>query len=223
MYLYSVTDKPEDNRNIIPLFPLETVLFPNQPLPLHIFEDRYKLMIGECIDKGQDFGVILIQAGKLAQVGTLARIENVLERHHDGRLNILCLGKGRFRIDSLLNRRPFLEASVLPYEDEPDNEGLVSELKHEACTLIDEYSDLTGREVHSDQYDCYSTPSYSFLLAELNLYTLREKQAFLEMRSNSQRFVKALTSLRALVAKIKLNGQLKEVLGSEADYFSILN
>ncbi len=62
----------------IPLFPLNVVLFPHQPLPLHIFEPRYKLMVRDCLENDQEFGVVLVHQGQLFQTGTCARIENII-------------------------------------------------------------------------------------------------------------------------------------------------
>ena len=91
----------------LPLFPLNTVLFPGQVLPLHIFEPRYQKMINQCIDKDRPFGVALIQAGEEVgvaavphEVGTTARVTQV-ERLDDGRLNIVSVGEMRFRIRTL--------------------------------------------------------------------------------------------------------------------------
>ena len=96
------------------LFPLNTVLFPGQLLPLHIFEPRYRQMIGECIQQGQPFGVVLIRSGEevggapaeLHGVGTTAHIVQV-ERLDDGRMNILCVGAARFRIAHTYDDRPY--------------------------------------------------------------------------------------------------------------------
>ncbi len=104
----------------LPLFPLNSVLFPTMPLRLHIFEERYKEMINECIDTQSPFGVVLIQDGKaegskLAQpylVGTTAHITQV-QRLADGRLNILAIGRDRFKINSLdMASRSYLQGDV---------------------------------------------------------------------------------------------------------------
>ena len=96
-----------NNKIALPLFPLNTVLFPGQVLPLHIFEPRYRKMINQCIDKDWPFGVALILAGEEAgaaavphEVGTTARVTQV-ERLDDGRLNIVSVGEMRFRIRTL--------------------------------------------------------------------------------------------------------------------------
>lgn len=102
----------------IPLFPLRTVLFPGQLLPLHIFEMRYRQMINDCIEQEIPFGVVLIQKGREIgetaipyPVGTLARIRRV-ERQEDGRMHIYCIGEERFRIESLIQEQPYLIARV---------------------------------------------------------------------------------------------------------------
>ena len=73
---------------LLPLFPLEVVLFPGTKLPLHIFEPRYRLMIGEAIDGHSQFGIILARETKLARFGCAAMVERVTKRHNDGRFDI---------------------------------------------------------------------------------------------------------------------------------------
>jgi uncharacterized protein len=118
-----------DAMETLPLFPLNTVLFPGQLLPLHIFEPRYRQMIGECIQHGQAFGVTLIRSGEEVGetaepylVGTTAHIVQV-ESEADGRMNILCVGKARFRIVQLLRDKPYLSSHVELWPWEPYQEG----------------------------------------------------------------------------------------------------
>jgi Lon protease-like protein len=114
------TDRSKMNIYDLPLFPLKTVLFPGMPLPLHIFEERYKLMIQTCLDAGQVFGVVLIRKGREAlgpladtyPIGCTARITQV-EQLPDGRMNILAIGHERFRMLSLDNQSmPYLIGTV---------------------------------------------------------------------------------------------------------------
>ena len=102
----------------IPLFPLNLVLFPRQGLPLHIFEERYKLMINRCIDDDAPFGVVLIKEGDEAgpeaepfDVGTTARVARV-QRLPDGKMNLIVLGRRRFRILTLDRSEAYLSADV---------------------------------------------------------------------------------------------------------------
>jgi Lon protease-like protein len=103
----------------IPLFPLDVVLFPGAVLPLHIFEERYKEMIGECLQGETEFGVVRVQREGLAVVGCSAGVARVLRRYDDGRLDILCEGRRRFEIEQLDNTRRFLQAEVDYFEEEP--------------------------------------------------------------------------------------------------------
>jgi Lon protease-like protein len=102
----------------IPLFPLNTVIFPNATLPLHIFEERYKLMIGRCIEERTPFGVVLIRSGEevgeTAQpydVGCTARIARV-QGLDEGKLNLVCFGERRFRIEALDMSEAYLQGDV---------------------------------------------------------------------------------------------------------------
>src|SRR4029450_9420392 len=81
-----------------PLFPLGLVLLPGELVPLHIFEERYKLMVGECLDQDSEFGIIWLSDDGLREIGCAARITRVLERFDDGRLNILVEGTEPFRL-----------------------------------------------------------------------------------------------------------------------------
>lgn len=113
--------------NLIPLFPLEVVLLPEEPLPLHIFEDRYKTMIGECLlaksaGKGQEeFGVVLLKGQAMSAVGCTARIVNLTRLYEDGRMDILAVGKRRFEILTTNSEKPYLQGAIHYFEDEgPD-------------------------------------------------------------------------------------------------------
>jgi Lon protease-like protein len=105
--------------NTLPLFPLNTVLFPGQLLPLHIFEPRYRQMIGECLQNSQPFGVVLLRQGDEVgddaavpyDVGTTANIIQV-ERLPDGRMTIVCVGNARFRVTQTYHDRPYLRGDV---------------------------------------------------------------------------------------------------------------
>ncbi len=118
----------------MPLFPLNTVLFPGQVLPLHIFEERYRLMIRHCLAQDLPFGVVLIKRGQEAgdeaepyTVGTVARI---IESTHlgNGTMNIVTVGVERFRIRRLLRDQPYLRGQVLtlPMADPDDPEQVLA-------------------------------------------------------------------------------------------------
>lgn len=108
----------------MPLFPLSLVLFPNAPLPLHIFEDRYQMMIGECIEQNKPFGVVLLREGvaesdevTFHMLGTAAQIADGV-RMEDGRYLINCVGQRRFRVQEIVERAPYFIASVTMLTEE---------------------------------------------------------------------------------------------------------
>jgi len=103
---------------LLPLFPLHVVLFPGAELPLHIFEDRYKEMIGEAVRDRLEFGVVLASEKGLVNTGCTATVERVLKQYPDGRMDILTLGRRRFEILLLNNERPFLRGAVEFFDDE---------------------------------------------------------------------------------------------------------
>jgi len=103
---------------LLPLFPLEVVLLPRTLLPLHIFEERYKLMIGEAIGQRSEFGVVLSKDESLVNTGCTATVERVLKRYPDGCLDILTVGRRRFEILFLDEQKPYLQAGVHFFDDD---------------------------------------------------------------------------------------------------------
>ena len=133
----------------LPLFPLNTVLFPGGHLPLHIFEERYKLMIGRCITDRLPFGVCLIrkgtEAGPAAEpfaMGTTAHIRKV-QKLEEGRLNVACLGGQRFRIAEITQRSPYLAAEVEHVELPAETGEAVADLARTVGDLFAEYVRLS--------------------------------------------------------------------------------
>ena len=104
----------------IGLFPLGIVLLPTEQIPLHIFEERYKELIGECLDQDEEFGLVLADDDGIRPVGTRAAVIEVTERLDDGRLNIVIEGRERFRLRELTEGRSFHTGDVEAIEDQDD-------------------------------------------------------------------------------------------------------
>jgi Lon protease-like protein len=200
----------------LPLFPLNTVLFPGQLLPLHIFEPRYRQMIGECIQHGQPFGVVLIRSGdevgetaEPVEVGTTAQIVQV-DSVADGRMNILCVGKARFRIAQLLDVKPYLSGQVELWPWEPYDAGSVDiqrvrrqldrylhilaettdnkldlPLPDEPATLANIAASVLQVEM-SEKLRLLTTPSISALLIEVADLLQRELRAWQIVQASRQ-------------------------------------
>ncbi len=132
----------------LPLFPLNSVLFPGATLPLHIFEERYKKMVNLCLESNSPFGVLLIRSGSEVdeaaepfEIGTTARIVRV--QHLDaGRMNLICLGEQRFRLSRQVSKIPYLVGEVEPLQS-IDGEGReVADVSDTAAALFAEYHRL---------------------------------------------------------------------------------
>lgn len=167
----------------IPLFPLDTVLFPGTALPLHIFEDRYQEMVGECLAEGREFGVVRGEADRMAVIGCTAKIVRVLERYEDGRMDILCEGARRFEIDALDDSRDFLQADVEFFDD--NGEGSTRTEREECAALHFATLHLAGIDVPQVPLDLNSP--VAFQLADALPSDLGFKQQLLVSRSDADR------------------------------------
>jgi Lon protease-like protein len=104
----------------IGLFPLGMVLLPGEQVPLHIFEPRYRELIGECLDEEREFGLVLSDDEGMRAIGTTAAVVEVSQRFDDGRLDIVVEGRERFRVDAETEGRSFLTARISALEDAED-------------------------------------------------------------------------------------------------------
>ncbi len=103
---------------LLPLFPLQLVAFPGSAIPLHIFEERYKDMVGEAEAKGSEFGIVLAKEGGIVNAGCTVVVETVLRRYPDGRFDVVTRGRRRFEILSLDQEKDYLRGEVRYFDDE---------------------------------------------------------------------------------------------------------
>ena len=186
---------------LLPLFPLGVVLFPNTRLPLHIFEDRYKEMIGEAVAQGSEFGIVLAVDRGLVNAGCTARVLRVPEKYPDGRLDILTLGARRFEIESLDQERNFLRAEVSYFDDEL-SDGRV-DLRRRATEVFQEA--FPGeRDFAVD----FAEPLLSFQLAQA-LPDLSAKQTFLQMRNENDRLRRLIELLPELKGRQEITERMR--------------
>jgi Lon protease-like protein len=183
----------------IPLFPLDLVLFPGAPLPLHIFEDRYKEMINLCLQSNAGFGVVRAQREGLATVGCTAKILRVMHRYPDGRMDILCEGDQRFEIETLENELSYLEAQVDLFEDE--DEEAPQSLKKECLAMHFEAMALAGIEAPETSIDLNGP--ISFRLASSLPADLGFKQQLLNFRSDAERTRRLHAFYLAVLPKLR--------------------
>jgi ATP-dependent Lon protease len=187
-----------------PLFPLGIVLLPGEAVPLHIFEERYKTMIGECLDEEREFGIIWLADDELKEVGCSARITRVLERFDDGRLNILVEGTEPFRLERRIGDLAYPAGDVEVLDDEPDADEAALERARAG------YADLV-EEVTESRPDAEA-------LAELGAYGMAAtldiapsaKQALLELRSEPARLEQLETLFAEALKRIRTAARVAE-------------
>ncbi len=193
---------------LLPLFPLNTVLFPSMVLPLHIFEERYKLMINTCLAQDKPFGVVLIYSGTEVggpaiphPVGTVARIAN-WEWLPDGRMNILTAGERRFRIvEYASSEHPYLVGAVEYWDDEPVEfsglSKLVDDVSHNFVDYLTLILSLADQALPISQLQLPVDPSMlSYHVASNLQIDMNEKQELLEEPSAVARLQRELMLLR---------------------------
>ena len=167
---------------LLPLFPLSYVLLPAMPLPLHVFEERYKEMMSDIIPTEAEFGVVLAKEDGIVNIGCSASVDRVVNRYPDGRLDLLAVGKRRFQISSLDQDKSYLRAEV-DYFNDDDFADVPPELERKATQAYRRLLQLESDVAQDTRVD----PSHmSFQLAQL-IYDLDKRQTVLTLRSEVER------------------------------------
>ena len=193
--------------SLIPLFPLEVVLFPGMPLPLHIFEPRYKEMIGELLENKQLFGVVRAKENSISEVGCTAEIVAVTKRYDDGQLDIVTEGRERFEVVRVDTERSFLRGEVMFLKDEA-GPGAPEEVKeliglHQQAM---QFLDVEGEPPEADD-------QLSFQLAGALPFDLDFKQTLLGMRSEPARVSALLQYYRAIIPDLRRAAKARKKAG----------
>jgi len=176
-----------------PLFPLGLVLIPHELVPLHIFEERYKLMIGECLDQDGEFGIVWLSDDGLKEVGCAARVSKVIERFDDGRLNVLVEGTKPFRLLRRIDDLPYPAGDIEPLEEvvqESEDADAIAAARKRYADLVAEVTDERPEPDALAELDAYG------MAATLDV-ALDAKQMLLELRSERER----LEQLEALFSE----------------------
>jgi len=202
--------------DIIPLFPLGVVLLPGMDLPLHIFEERYKKLVGECIETDKEFGVVYYSGKMMLRVGCTAEISKVLKSYEDGKMDILTTGMKRFHIQELFESKPYIEAKVEFIRDveEMNDEDMKSLIREGADSLRQLYMMSDDKERDLSYMD---PESLSFYIASTQGFTLDEQQRFLEMKSTRERLQKGIESLQKIIERLRLSKEIKRIFGRRDD------
>jgi Lon protease-like protein len=188
-----------------PLFPLGLVALPGELIPLHIFEERYKTMIEECLGHEREFGIVWLSDDGLREVGCACAIDRVLERMDDGRLKLLVRGTRPFRVLERQGHLPY-PAGVIEFvedrEDTPDPD--VATAAHEA------YAELVRRATDSDPDPEELAGMSAYAMAATVDFGLDAKQGLLDMRSENARLRLVTRLFRAAIKRLELVDRVQE-------------
>ncbi len=204
---------------LLPLFPLEVVLLPEEPLPLHIFEERYKEMIGDCLrarDEGtgqQEFGVVLAQNNEMRTAGCSARIVNVTRKYPDGRMDIFTVGTRRFEILYTNEERSFLRGGVEPFDDD---EGSDTPSEADAARAVELFREIMQRLHKSPDIPIHLPKPYrhlSFRIAAALPLDLAFKQRLLVGRNESERLHETVKVIESLIPQFDRVQKLRAKAG----------
>ncbi len=189
----------------IGLFPLHMVLLPRERLPLHIFEERYKELIGESLEEKIPFGFIMVDEPAMREVGTLAEVDHVEERFPDGRLNIVVLGLTRFRVVELTTGRSFHTATIEDVVDEPDAAATV-----ETDALLAALSELAKVAEAEEPAPTQDEPELTFRLAAAVELENEVRQDLLELTSERERTLRLTSVFSELTRGVRRQKRARE-------------
>jgi len=196
----------------IGLFPLGIVLLPTERVPLHIFEPRYRELIGECLETGDEFGLVYTDEDGVRDIGTRARVDELLEQLDDGRMNIVVEGGERFTVERITVGRSFLTAMVAPVEDDgaqPTADAVARAAASFRALAAAAEADAGEVEEGSEQL--------SFRLAAQVELAPETKQELLELRSEQRRLelvAEMLDGVRSVLIATRELGERAKKNGS---------
>jgi Lon protease-like protein len=194
----------------IPLFPLNVVLFPGAPLPLHIFEPRYRQMVKDCLEEKTEFGMLLSLPNGVARVGCTAEIVEVARRYNDGRMDILTVGRAPFRVVELFTENPLLEGDVDYLEDRETRS--IAQLQRELAELYEACHTLIFED-YPKNLEGATPETLSYLVAATLPMDLLWKQQILELRCEADRQERLVAYLRGWAPHLQKSKAMRQCAG----------
>jgi len=191
---------------LLPLFPLRVVVFPRTTLPLHIFEDRYKELIGEAIQSTSEFGIVLAKEDGIVNAGCTVVVEKVLKNYADGRMDILTRGIRRFEIVGLNEDKSYLRGEVEFFDDDEPGPG-PTDLQEKALV---QYRGLLETGELRESEPVLSDPQLSFQLAQ-NVQDMDFLSLLLRNRSEPQRLKQLADYLARLAPKLREASRMRKL------------
>jgi Lon protease-like protein len=189
----------------IGLFPLELALVPTERVPLHVFEPRYKELVGECIERGEEFGIVLVKDnGDLHHVGTRAAVADVLQVLRDGRMHVIVEGRERFRLLEIDHERSFDTATIEEVVDEDDPPDTADfERVHATFARLQQTVGAPGEPPDP------TSPLFDFEVVARVDFAGPTKQELLELTSPRLRLKRLAVLLERAVSALEIDQQLR--------------
>jgi len=192
---------------LLPLFPLSVVLLPATPLPLHIFEERYKQMMSDIMPDSAEFGVVLAKDDGIVNIGCTATVDRILQQYPDGRMDLVAVGQRRFRIVSLDEEQPYLRAEVEYFNDDEVSD-VPAELRQTAITAYEKLRAIESPNVIIEPH--LEAAQLSFQLAQF-ISDLDKRQTVLTLRSETERLQFLIDMLPGYIVQRELTALAKRV------------
>jgi Lon protease-like protein len=187
------------------LFPLNLVLLPGEQAPLHVFEPRYRELIGECLEDDEEFGLVLADDEGIREIGTRAGVIEVLETFDDGRLNVVVEGRERFRLVELTEGRSFQTAEVMDIDDDGEDP---TEQELEQCLAA--YNRVVkAAEAELEDID-FDSDSIAFQIAARVDFGTEVKQGLLELQSERERVLRLAPMLNQAADAVRRDREIRE-------------
>jgi ATP-dependent Lon protease len=198
--------------NIIPLFPLKIVVYPNSSVPLHIFEERYKTMINLCLENDSGFGIVSLIRNKISNVGCYVKITKILKKYPGGESDIIAAGIRRFVIKSKTKKKNgYFEAEILELKDEEDS--VDEKLLYSAENKFNELVTKTQFKLEENFWNNLGKADIkSFKIAEKSGLNLNQQQKLLEILSENQRLIFLIDHFNKLKRSLNENLKLRSII-----------
>lgn len=196
---------------LLPLFPLQLVAFPGSAIPLHIFEDRYREMVGEAETAGTEFGIVLSKDGGVVNAGCSVVVESVLQRYPDGRFDVLTRGRRRFSLLGIDQEKAYLRGEVEFFDDD-DVTPAAAELRARALEAFQEVmraTEATGGTARGETPEA-SHPLLSFQLAQM-VEDVDFQNMLLRSRSETARLEQFIEFAREYIPRAQYTAKMKQL------------
>ena len=204
------------SEDFLPLFPLDVVLFPRSSLPLHIFEERYKILVDKCVREGKEFGINLVHDGTFAEVGCTAGVTKVLRRYEDGRLDIVVEGRRRYILPRYDTGSSSYLVGVVEYLSQPQ-EKLNEILAHETVELHKRVIAIVYGDALPPHEFVAERPNLTFALAQKVGMDLGQRQRLLDLSLENERLEFLHSYLIEIMPKLEKLSEIERVIRSDGN------